>query len=258
MVDVDGFAGGSGSSYIAMPIAHCHQPQEYMVDPVSPTPKNMALYERLRTALADEEFPPGMRISEVELCARFEVSRTPIREAMARLEQDGLIERQGSALFVRDRTADETIDIYRVRVYLEGAIAFDAAHRRSETDLLRLEGAAAQGEALAGTENPALLQAANTTFHRALAAACHNRTLQDLQNRLTAQVAKLPSTTLSFPGRWPDSVREHRELISAIREQDAERARHIGSQHMNEAAEIRIKLIARELEPRQDGDGRVR
>ena len=47
-----------------------------MLDPVSPTPKNMALYERLRTALADEEFPPGMRISEVDLCARFEVSRT--------------------------------------------------------------------------------------------------------------------------------------------------------------------------------------
>jgi DNA-binding GntR family transcriptional regulator len=228
-----------------------------MLDPASPPPKNLALYERLRTALADEEFPPGMRISEVDLCARFDVSRTPIREALARLEQDGLIERLGSALFVRDRTADETIDIYRVRVYLEGAIAFDAAHRRSETDLIRLEAAAAQGEALAGTEDPALLQAANTTFHRVLAAACHNQALQDLQNRLTAQVAKLPSTTLSFPGRWRESVREHRELISAIRDQDAERAQHIGSQHMNEAAEIRIKLIARELDGRQDGDRRA-
>ena len=101
------------------------------MDPLQPTPKNLALYERLRAALAEEEFPPGARLSEVELCARFDVSRTPIREAMARLEQDGLIERQGSALYVRDRTADETIDIYRVRVYLEGAIAFDAAYRRA-------------------------------------------------------------------------------------------------------------------------------
>jgi DNA-binding GntR family transcriptional regulator len=235
-----------------MPPAHCHQPQEHTLDPVQSTPKNLALYERLRSALADEEFPPGSRISEVDLCARFDVSRTPIREALARLEQDGLIERQGSALFVRDRTADETIDIYRVRVYLEGAIAFDAAYRRSETDLLRLEAAAAQGEALDGTEAPSLLQAANTTFHRALAAACHNQTLQDLQNRLTAQVAKLPSTTLSFPGRWQESVRQHRELISAIRDQDGERARAIGSEHMNEAADIRIKLIARELDARQD------
>jgi DNA-binding GntR family transcriptional regulator len=216
----------------------------------------MALYERLRAALADEEFPPGARISEAELCSRFEVSRTPIREALARLEQDGLIERRGSALFVRDRTADETIDIYRVRVYLEGAIAFDAAHRRSETDMLRLEAAAAQGEALEGTEDPALLQAANTTFHRALAMACHNQTLQDLQSRLTAQVAKLPSTTLSFPGRWAASVREHRELAEAIRSQDGERARAIGTQHMNAAAEIRIKLIAQALDMR-DAPGTI-
>jgi DNA-binding GntR family transcriptional regulator len=215
----------------------------------------MTLYERLRTALAEEEFKPGARISEVDLCSRFDVSRTPIREALARLEQDGLIERRGSALFVRDRTADETIDIYRVRVYLEGAIAFDAAHRRSETDLLRLESAAAQGEALTGTEDPAVLQAANTTFHRALAAASHNQTLQDLQNRLTAQVAKLPSTTLSFPGRWQASVREHRELVAAIRSQDAERARTIGTDHMNAAAQIRIRLIGRELEARNGTTG---
>jgi DNA-binding GntR family transcriptional regulator len=226
-----------------------------MLDPVQTTPKNLALYERLRAALADEEFPPGARLSEVDLCGRFDVSRTPIREALARLEQDGLIERQGSALFVRDRTADETIDIYRVRVYLEGAIAFDAAYRRSETDLIRLDAAAAQGESLTGAEDPSLLQAANTTFHRALAAACHNATLQDLQNRLTAQITKLPSTTLSYPGRWEESVAQHRDLINAISGQDGERAREIASRHMNEAAEIRIKLIARELSGRQDRRG---
>jgi DNA-binding GntR family transcriptional regulator len=230
-----------------------HRHQEYTLDAVPSPPKTIALYERLRDALAEEEFSPGARISEVDLCTRFEVSRTPIREALARLEQDGLIERRGSALFVRDRTADETIDIYRVRIYLEGAIAFDAAHRRSETDLLRMESAAAHGENLAGTEEPSLLQAANTTFHRALAVACHNQTLQDLQARLTAQVVKLPSTTLSFPGRWRDSVREHRELIEAIRRQDGERARDIGTAHMNAAASIRIKLIARELDGHRSG-----
>jgi DNA-binding GntR family transcriptional regulator len=218
------------------------------VDVYPPAPKNLALYERLRTALAAEELAPGTRISEADLCDRYEVSRTPIREALARLEQDGLLERRGSVLFVRDRSADETIDIYRVRVYLEGAIAFDAAHRRSETDLLRLESAAAHGSELTGSEDPALLQAANTTFHRALAVACHNQTLQDLQSRLTAQVAKLPSTTLSFPGRWEASVREHSGLVEAIRAQDADRARNVGTGHMNAAAEIRIKLIARELD----------
>jgi DNA-binding GntR family transcriptional regulator len=226
------------------------------LDAAPSSPKTIALYERLRAALAGEEFPPGTRISEVDLCARFEVSRTPIREALARLEQDRLIERHGSALYVANRTADETIDIYRVRVYLEGAIAFDAAHRRSETDLMRLESAAAVADELTGTEDPALLQEANSTFHQALAAACHNLTLQDLQSRLTAQVTKLPSTTLSFPGRWKVAVSEHRKLIDAIRQQDGELARTIGIEHMNAAAEIRIKLIAREFNLRQPGPAR--
>ena len=211
-------------------------------------PKTAALYEQLRSALVEEDLPPGSRVSEIALCRRYAVSRTPMREALARLEQDGLIERRGSALFVRDRTADEIIDIYRVRVYLDGAIAFDAAHRRSETDLMRLEAAAAKGEALTGTEDPVLLQAANAAFHSALAAASHNQTLQDLQNRLSAQVSKLPSTTLAFPGRWKASIDEHRKLIDAIRSQDGENARTISTDHMNAAAEIRIKLIARDLD----------
>jgi DNA-binding GntR family transcriptional regulator len=210
------------------------------------------LYEQLREALADEQLSPGSRLSEIDLCRRYEVSRTPIREALARLENDGLLERRGAALYVRDRTADEIIDIYRVRVYLEGAIAFDAAYRRTETDLLRLVSASARCDELSGAEAPAQLQAVNTAFHRALAVACHNQTLQDLQNRLSAQVNKLPSTTLSFPGRWPVSVNEHRALVDAIRAQDGERARMIGTDHMNSAAEIRIKLIGRELDREAD------
>jgi DNA-binding GntR family transcriptional regulator len=217
--------------------------------PVLPSaPKTAALYEQLRQALADEEFAAGERISEMDLGRRYQVSRTPIREALARLEQDGLIERRGSALFVRSRSADEIIDIYRVRVYLEGAIAFDAAHRRSQTDLMRLSAAAAKGEALTGKADPTLLQEANSAFHHALAEACHNQTLHDLQDRLTAQVAKLPSTTLSVPGRWEDSIREHRELLDAIRDQDGERARTIGSDHMDAAAQIRMNLIAQQLD----------
>jgi DNA-binding GntR family transcriptional regulator len=219
------------------------------VEVLPAVPKSVALYEQLRKALSGGELAPGSQLSEVDLCRQYDVSRTPIREALARLEQDGLVERRGSVLHVRDRSADEIIDIYRVRIYLEGAISFDAAHRRSETDLMRLVAAATEGKALKGTEDPAVLQLANLRFHQALAAASHNQTLQDLQSRLTAQVTKLPSTTLAYPGRWKDSIGEHLQLIDAIRRQDGELARTIGSSHMEAAAEIRYQLIARELHP---------
>ena len=209
--------------------------------------KSVALYERLRRAVTGGELPPGSQLSEGELCRRYEISRTPIREALVRLEQDGLVERRGSALFVRDRSADEIIDIYRVRIYLEGEIAFDAAHRRTETDLMRLDAALGEATELTGQEDPMLLQASNLKFHRVLAIASHNRALQDLQNRLTAQVSKLPSTTLAYPGRWNASIDEHMQLVEAIRLQDGEMARSIGSKHLQSAAKIRHELIAREL-----------
>lgn len=215
--------------------------------PAQAVPKSQALYEQLRQAVSEGELLPGSPLSEAELCQQYSMSRTPIREALARLEQDGLVERRGTVSYVRDRSADEILDIYRVRVYLEGAIAFDAAHRRSETDVIRLMAAVQQGQELTGDDEPALLQEANLRFHTALAVASHNQTLLDLQSRLTAQVAKLPSTTLAYPGRWEASTEEHIALVDAIRKQDGELAREISTAHMQAAADIRYQLLAREL-----------
>jgi DNA-binding GntR family transcriptional regulator len=210
-------------------------------------PKSQALYEQLRQAVAEGELLPGTPLSEAELCQQYSMSRTPVREALARLEQDGLVERRGTVSYIRDRSADEILDIYRVRVYLEGAIAFDAAHRRSETDVIRLMAAVRHGRELSGSDDPVLLQDANLKFHTALGVASHNQTLQDLQSRLTAQVAKLPSTTLAYPGRWDASIEEHVALVDAIRRQDGELARSISTAHMQAAADIRYQLLAREL-----------
>jgi DNA-binding GntR family transcriptional regulator len=210
-------------------------------------PKTLALYERMRDDVTAERMAPGSRLSELDLVRRYEVSRTPVREALARLEQDGLLERRGSALYVKERSPDEIIDIYRVRIYVEGAIAHDAAHRRTEMDLIRIEAAAARCAA-APVDDPKALQAANTAFHQALANACHNQTLRELQDRLTIQVAKLPSTTLSFPGRWEEAIEEHVALVRAIRAQDAAAAERIGRAHMTRACEIRLKLTAQEVE----------
>jgi DNA-binding GntR family transcriptional regulator len=218
------------------------------------SPKTLNLYERLRDDVTAERMAPGSRVSELDLGRRYEVSRTPIREALARLEQDGLLERRGSGIYVRERSPDEVIDIYRVRVYLEGAVGHDAAHRRTEMDLLRLEAAAARCVS-APTDDPKIMQALNTAFHQALADACHNQTLHDLQDRLTVQVAKLPSTTLSYPGRWQQALEEHLALVQAIRNQDAAEAERIGRAHMATAAEIRLKLIATEMEAGLAGQG---
>lgn len=205
--------------------------------------KAAQLYHQLRTDLVAGRFTPGQRLSEASLGREYGVSRSPIREATVRLEHDGLIERQGMVIRVRNRTADEIVDIYRVRVFLEGAIAADAATRHYDVDLARVGQTWQDADEVDPTDLAALTKV-NRAFHNALAAAAHNATLQDLQQRLTDQVSALPATTLSHPGRWEQAHREHRQILDAIRRGDADAARSAAEQHMARARDIRLALSA--------------
>lgn len=208
----------------------------------SPAAKAAAAYERLRGDLLSGVFEPGERLSEALLSRTYQVSRSPIREATFRLERDGLVERDGMVVRVRKRDAPEILDIYRVRVHLEGAIAQDAAVRRNEVDLVTLDAIVAAEEA-AHAADAADMVRLNRAFHAALATAAHNATLHDLQDRLTAQVAYLPSTTLLQPGRWEQSRREHRALVAAVRAGDGDAARAIAESHMSTAKDLRLAIF---------------
>lgn len=209
--------------------------------------KTLMVYSRMRSEIADGVLEPGRRLAEADLVERYGVSRTPIREALVRLEVDGLVTREGLMVWVRVRTPDEVIDVYRVRVYLEGAIARDAATRRSEADMMRLDAALARSSALPANPTGLQMQHDNQEFHVAMAVASHNFTLQELQGRLTAQVTRLPSTTLRVPGRWKQSLKEHEEIVAHIRSRDPERAEKAARDHLEAARDIRLKLMAEEM-----------
>ncbi|MBY3988766.1 GntR family transcriptional regulator [Rhodococcus fascians] len=183
------------------------------------------------------------RLSENALSQRYGVSRTPIREALTRLEQDGMIVRQGAMARIRVRSHEEVNDIYRARTWLEQAIAEDAANRRGETDILRLRAAWEREDRLDPlTSSPDELMVANRGFHAALAAASHNATLEDLQAKLTLQVVQLPATTLGVPGRWEAAHEQHRKLIDSVENRDAASAGAIARSHLDQARKLRLKL----------------
>lgn len=205
---------------------------------ISPAPDP---YEQLKEAIYLGDLQPGQHLVETSLAQSFRVSRTPIREALTRLEQDGLVIRTGTGLTVRERSPGEVLDIYEVRILLEGAAGRTAAERRTNNDIFELR--KAHRRYVAATEKDQRARvAANRAFHQTVWNAAHQPALADLLHRIELQLGRFPITTLSYPGRWETSIEEHEALVAAIEARDGEKAAEIASQHFTAARDIRLAL----------------
>ena len=198
-------------------------------------------YERIKHAILSGEFEPGQSLVESALAEWCEVSRTPVREALTRLEQDGLIGRGDRGLVVRESSPEEILDIYETRIVLEATAARFAAERRNQNDLLMLRRMLPRMTKLADAD-PTAKAAMNAEFHGLVWRASHNGSLIDLLGRLSMHLGRYPATTLAFPGRWESGNREHQELVDAIDARDGELAAQIASKHFTAARDIRLNL----------------
>jgi DNA-binding GntR family transcriptional regulator len=203
------------------------------------------VYDKLRAEIVAGDFEAGAPLAEAALAARYGTSRTPVREALRRLEQDGLVERGDRGMRVRTRSPEEILEIYEVRIPLEATAAAAAAQRRTEFDLIRIRRAHAAMDATADTA-PAGMAAANRAAHEAIWAAGHNGTLVDLLTRLNNHLSRYPATTLALPGRREEARKEHEAIIQAIADRDAERAAELARNHMSRARELRLQIWASE------------
>ncbi|MCU1410977.1 MAG: hypothetical protein JWR04_1684 [Rhodoglobus sp.] len=199
-------------------------------------------YEQLKRDISAGDLGPGFPLVEGTLAETFGVSRTPVREALTRLEQDGLVIRTDRGLVVRERSPEEILDIYEVRILLAGLGARQAAARRSMLDLIRMR---TRLEALAQADPQdltAILQA-NRTFHRSVWKASHNAPVEEVMDRLNYQIsARYPMTTLSVPGRLEKTLEEHGRLVDAIEAQDTDLAGELATAHFRATRDARLKM----------------
>jgi DNA-binding GntR family transcriptional regulator len=202
-------------------------------------------YERLTQAILTGELTPGQPLVETTLAEWCEVSRTPIREALTRLQQDGLVVRSERGLVVRERSPEEILDIYETRIGLEAMASRVAAARRSHLDVLTMRRVADGLDGIDTSDHGAMADG-NREFHRAVWRASHNESLSDLLRRLDLHLARYPSTTLSLPGRWEEGNREHRAILDAIDRQDAAAAHDLTAAHFTRARDLRLALWAQE------------
>lgn len=206
-----------------------------------------AAYQRLRSMILDNLLPPGTQRLEAELAIELGMSRTPVREAMLRLQQDGLATvtpRHG--MRVQPISAADMRDIYDVLESLEPKAAELLARRGLPADQLTpLAQACDAMEAAIAREDRAAWAAADEGFHLGLAALCGNRRLSAMVMQVWDQSHRARMFTLNMRPLPARSTAEHRATLEAIRAGDADTARDLYRRHRARGGAELIALIER-------------
>ncbi|MFD8281156.1 GntR family transcriptional regulator [Streptomyces solisilvae] len=207
--------------------------------------RTISHYARIRQRIVNGQAGPGTVLIPSALSAEYNVSRTPVREALIRLEQDGLVEQATRGYVVRTRTPEEILQICEARIALESTIVQAAAMRRTELDLARLVHV---HESAADTTDPAELRNLNSEWHVMLREAGHNPTIAELMDRLDAQLKTYDAHTSSatdLPGNLDQILTEHAGILEAVRHGDASAARDRMIAHQSRTRDLRLGALAR-------------
>ncbi len=208
------------------------------------------VYRTLREAIIRGVLPEGQRIQDRLLALELGVSRTPVREALQRLEAEGFLKNVPRlGLIVAEITPQEIEDIYIIRIALEGVAARLAAQRASAGDIEILSSLNEGIARATHSRDVQQLTTLNREFHQAIYQAARNASLAELLNRLHYAVQRFRQSTLSIPERAQEALEEHEQLVAAIRDRDAERAEAIARAHKEKAMRARLALYHRQAAP---------
>lgn len=203
-------------------------------------------YELLLEGIENGTLPAGTRLRETELAQRFSLSRTPIREALKRLEQQGLITHQPhQGMAVTSLDYNQIAELYALREMLEGMAAQLAAQHASATEINVLEEMVAADRVR--VDDVTTLARTNRAFHQQLRDAGRNHYLAQALENLRLSLALLPGTTLGAPGRGVASVEDHAMIVARIAARDPGGAEEAARQHIRNAFKTRIQLLQRQF-----------
>ncbi|WP_417788711.1 GntR family transcriptional regulator [Terasakiella pusilla] len=199
-------------------------------------------YHQLFEAIQKGSLKPGTRIRETDIAEEFGISRTPVRDAIRRLENDGLIvhlPHQGAVIKTLDHR--EIMEMYEMRQVLEGTAAFHAAQHAS---LLEIDELIELNDLmLKNKEEESEAADANRLFHQTLYRAANNRYLIDAINNLSNAMALLEGTTLYNAERVNIAFKEHQEIIEHIQLQKGKEADQSVRNHISNSQRVRIRMF---------------
>lgn len=199
-------------------------------------------YVKLKEAIEDGVIVPGARVTETDLSERFEMSRTPVREAIYRLESEGLLSHEPRrGLIVTQPDHQMIIELYTMREALEGTAARLAAQHASDAELATLAEINAEEPTL--FDQPKALSRLNRRFHSLIYMSAHNRYLLKSLENMASTIALLP-TMLDLPGRPQEAYSEHGRILETIMSRDAAAADAAARDHIRSAGRRRVDLLS--------------
>jgi DNA-binding GntR family transcriptional regulator len=200
------------------------------------------VYDRILQAVRSGRYQPGERLREAEVASWLEVSRTPVREALRRLESDGLLTFESwRGVVVSDLNRQQISELYAMREVLEGAAARMAARHIDEAEIELLGLLMEQSEA--AVDDSQRLAKLNRKLHQTIYAAAHNQYLSQTLKQQENAIALLRGTTFELPGRAETAASEHRAIVNAICNRDADAAESTARIHIANAQRARLRLI---------------
>lgn len=206
-------------------------------------------YERIKDAILSFDFMPNQALVEGELASQLRISKTPVRDALMRLEKEGLVIRiPFKGTYVSDISNQDMADIYEIRIALEGLAIRLATEFITDDDLQRLEKLMERHtEALAQRNVPKAMQI-NSEFHSLIINRCKNQRLVESLILLDDHLKRYRLLSIAQGLRLEKSVPEHRNIFEALKERNASKAETAMKEHLHSAMQDLYQQDFSELE----------
>ena len=214
-----------------------------------------AVYRALRQGIVSGGLAPGARLRSDALAKELEVSRTPVREALRKLEAEGLVTHSGSRLIVHAPSDQDLTELFYVREALEGMAARLAAENATPAEIEAIGELLDDMEAVCRRGDLSALRTLTAAFHQLVCRAAHNQRLLQLLAALLDTARKIQTSTLFGKGRAAEALREHRHLLAAIAAHDADRAEALARAHRRRTLELRKDMLRTEQRKNRTAGG---
>lgn len=210
-------------------------------------PLREIVFETLREAIINQVLKPNERLMETQLAEELGVSRTPVREAIRKLELEGfviMVPRRG--VYVAGISMKDIYEVFEVRGALEALAASLAAERITEEELEEMERRLVKEAEETEANNLENIVEIDTSFHALLYKAARNERLINFVNNLQEQLHRFRSASLAHPGRSKTALEEHRKIVEALAERNGKLVEQLAREHIENAEQAMLLSLEKQ------------